>query len=139
MEKCTKIIIAKNRGWRGLTEVKLLNEDNKEIASQVFSFSQPMWDDLIKNNVVVVQDDDNYFVIHFEPSDKLPKADQQRSVLIRNVTLTVTEVNKYAMKSDWSRGAISADYNAIYHYTKNNNNHTTSNWNYIGLRVIPEI
>ena len=136
MEKCTKIIIAKNRGWRGLAEIKLLNEDNKEIASQIFSFSQPMWDDLIRNNVIVVQDSNSYFVIHFEPSSKLPSADQQRSVLIKNVTLTVTEVNKYAMKAE---GALGADYSAICHYTRNNNNHTTSDWNYIGLRVIPEI
>ena len=138
MKKCTKIIIAKNRGWRGLAEVKLLNEDDKEIASQIFSFSQHVWNDLLIRNVIVVQDDDSYFVIHFTPSDKLPGRDQQRSVLIKNVTLTVTEVNKYS-KATGLREISGDDYYAVYHYTRNTNNHTTSDWNYIGLRVIPEI
>ena len=138
MEKCTQLIIAKNRGWRGLTEVTLLNGKGGKIASQIFSFSQPMWDDLVERDIIVIQDDTEYYVIKFDPAGKLPTVDMQRSVIIRNVTVNILEVNKYN-KTDWMRVAKSNDYSAIYHYTRNNNNHTTSDWNYIGLRVIPEI
>ena len=105
----------------------------------VFSFSQLMWNDLIVKNAIVVQDTDNYYVIKFEPTtgSALPRADQQRSVLIKNFVGRITTVNKYA-KTNW-RSAEAYDWNLILHFIKNKNNHTTSDWNCIGVRVVPTI
>lgn len=138
MNNFDHLIINKNRGWRGLAEVLVRSEEAKTELKMVFSFSQPVWDDLIVHHKIVVQDQDNYYVIHFEPTTaSLPRADQQRSVLIKNFAGKITEVNNYK-KTEWG-SAGADDWDAIRHFVKNKNNHTTSDWNCIGVRVIPEI
>lgn len=138
MNNFDHLIINKNRGWRGLAEVLVRNKEYKNQLKMVFSFSQQMWNDLIVLHKIVVQDQDNYYVIYFEPTTtSLPRADQQRSVLIKNFTGKITTVNSYK-KAEW-RNAEANDWNAICHFIKNKNNHTTSDWNCIGIRVIPEI
>lgn len=131
-----KIMINKNRGWRGLAEVKCLNEDFTPEMEMIFSFSQPVWDDM-QEGVIVLQDEKDYILIYFSGADKLPKG--QRSVLIKNFSATVAEVNRIP-KANWemtTRG--SGYYHFIRNFIKNRNNHTTSDWNCIGIRVIPEI
>lgn len=137
MNNFDHLIINKNRGWRGLAEVLVRNKEHDNQLKMVFSFSQQMWVDLIVHHKIVVQDQDNYYVIHFEPITSLPRADQQRSVLIKNFTGEITKVNIYR-KAEW-RSAGADDWNAMSHFIKNRNNHTTSDWNCIGVRVIPEI
>jgi hypothetical protein len=137
MEKAVSIKINKNRGWRGLAEVRLIDKDYNTVASSIFSFSQGMWDDLVDSNRIVMEDDDNYYVIRFDDEEGLPKPTQQRSVLIKNFTSAIIEVNKYA-KDRWTE-ARPSDWRAIKHFKANTNNHTTSNYNFIGVRVIPEI
>ena len=41
------ITINKNRGWRGLVEVDILNEEHDLATKHIFSFSQDMWEDLV--------------------------------------------------------------------------------------------
>lgn len=131
-----RIVINKNRGWRGLAEVRCLNEDNKSEIEMIFSFSQPVWDDMLMG-YMVLQDSDSYIVVQFDSTDRLPKG--QRSVLLKNFIANVTNVCKYS-KKDWTPCALSTGhYNQISHFIKNRNNHTTSDWNCIGIRVIPEI
>ena len=132
-----KIVINKNRGWRGLAEIICLDEDNNEVNKLLFSFSQPMWDYLVKNKMAVVQDTDNYYVVRFEDTGRLPSPTQQRSVLIKNYMAKVTEVNSYA-KDSWTN-AEGDDWALINAFRKNKNNHTTSDWNCIGIRVVPMI
>ena len=60
-----KIIINKNRGWRGLAEVRLDDNERKEILKMIFSFSQPVWDDMQMGRMVL-QDDKTYIVVHFD-------------------------------------------------------------------------
>lgn len=133
----TRIRLNKNRGWRGLAELVCENSKREDELKMVFSFSQDVWNDMLRG-YIVAQDDDNYIVIHFDNTDRLPKPTQQRSVLIKSFIATVLEVNAYS-KSDWTSNTPSDHYNMIYHFTKNRNNHTTSDWNCIGIRVIPEI
>ena len=136
-----RIVINKNRGWRGLAEVVCLDEENKEVNKMIFSFSQDMWDDLIYRHIVVIQDTENYYIIKFNDDTsvgKLPTTDQQRSVLIKNYIATVEKVNTYA-KDKWTEAPTAGDYAVINHFRKNKNNHTTSDWNCIGIRVTPEI
>lgn len=140
MDKIEKVLINKNRGWRGLAEVKCYTKDGdhyEEIASSIFSFSQAVWDDLMKG-IVVIQDDTNYYVLHLGSSDiaDLPHG-HQRSVLIKRFKADVVQVFTYE-KYHWT-SAPSEDVFAIQHFIMNRNNHTTSDWNCIGLRVIPEI
>lgn len=131
-----KIIINKNRGWRGLAEIRCLDQENKNVLEMIFSFSQPVWDDMQMGRMVL-QDGEDYIVVHFDNTDRLPKG--QRSVLLKNFIANVTEVVR-APKHNWiSAGLGSLDNNAIAHFIKNRNNHTTSDWNCIGIRVIPEI
>lgn len=131
-----RIVINKNRGWRGLAEVRCLNEDNKSELEMIFSFSQDVWDDMQKGRMIM-QDDDNYIIVHFDGTDRLPKG--QRSVLLKNFMANIVDVQSIP-KSDWFRIELNVDdYNAIAHFKKNRNNHTTSDWNCIGIRVIPEI
>ena len=139
MNNFKKIKINKNRGWRGLAEVLVTNEDGKEQLKMIFSFSQPVWDDMIFRHTIVMQDEDYYYTIILDDTatDKLPRVDQQRSVLIKNFYSGIKEVNRYE-KASWT-SADSVDYNAILHFIKNRNNHTQSDWNCIGVRVIPEI
>jgi len=132
----TKIIINKNRGWRGLAEVQCRNEENNNELQMIFSFSQPVWDDMLEGRIVL-QDDKNYLVVHFDNTDSLPRG--QRSVLLKNFVGNVKEILK-VRKNDWLSAELgSLDHNAIAHFIKNRNNHTTSDWNCIGIRVVPMI
>lgn len=131
-----RIVINKNRGWRGLAEVRCLNEDNRSEMEMIFSFSQPVWDDM-QDGYMVLQDSDSYIVVQFDNTERLPKG--QRSVLLKNFIANVTNVCKYS-KKEWTQPALSVGhYDKISHFIKNRNNHTTSDWNCIGIRVIPEI
>lgn len=133
-----RLVLNKNRGWRGLAEAQWLDDDNKTIQRMIFSFSQRVWDDMLRG-YLVMQDKDHYIVLKFDQLDKLPSPKQQRSVLIKNVILTITEKEIYS-KETWARDHRTAgDYNAIYNFLKNKNNHTTSDWNCIGVRVVPMI
>ena len=133
------IYINKNRGWRGLAEVEIYNTYGDLQMKRVFSFSQNVWDDMLKR-LMVVQDEDYYYVITFEKAlNDLPKPSQQRSVLIKNFVGNITNVNRYE-KETWDSPDIQADdYWAIKHFLENKNNHTTSKWNYVGVRVVPNI
>ena len=135
-----KLILNKNRGWRGLAEAHLLNDDNNTIQRMIFSFSQPVWNDMLRG-VMVMQSEQDYIILEFDYEHSgLPRPFQQRSVLIKNVVLPIVNKKVYPkdswMKSDRSTGS---DYSAIYNFLKNRNNHTTSDWNCIGIRVIPTI
>lgn len=131
-----RILINKNRGWRGLAELCVYNDRAKEVNKMIFSFSQPVWDDMQKG-YIVMQDPDYYHVIHFDNTEVLPKG--QRSVLIKYFTAGVLSVNSYG-KEDWVNPSLSAgQYDLISHFIRNRNNHTTSDWNCIGIRVVPEI
>lgn len=132
------LVINKNRGWRGLAEVIVRSAECRDLLTMTFSFSPKMWIDLIFYNKIVVQDIDNYYVITFNDTrDELPTPSQQRSVLIKNAVLKINKVNTYAKDAWTSAGAI--DWNIILNFIKNKNNHTTSDWNCIGLRVVPKI
>lgn len=138
MNKFNHLIINKNRGWRGLAEAKVLSLDTKEEMKMIFSFSQPVWEDLIIRHKLVMQDADYYYVIYFEDDrGLLPTPSQQRSVLIKSFNAEIKEVNKIDKKS-WTM-IEAKDYTAIVHFIKNKNNHTQSDWNCIGVRVYPEI
>lgn len=133
-----KLVLNKNRGWRGLAEAQWLDDDDNTIQRMIFSFSQRVWDDMLRG-YLVMQDKDHYIVLKFDQLDKLPSPKQQRSVLIKNVILTITEKEIYS-KETWARDHRTAgDYNAIYNFLKNKNNHTQSDWNCIGVRVVPMI
>lgn len=127
------IIVNKNRGWRGLAEIKILNEDAHTVTSRVFSFSQAVWDDLLRG-YVVIQDEDNYYVMELDTTSALPHG-HQRSVLIKDFISKITKTVKIP-KATWQHDSIALGlYGYIYDFIKNNNNHTTSDWNQIGLRV----
>lgn len=131
-----EILINKNRGWRGLAEVHIHDtEDRKNTQKMIFSFSEPVWRDLM-HGTIVLQDTDNYYVYKFNNTDDLPQG-HQRSVLIKNFKANILGVNKYE-KTSWT-AAEADDWYAIKHFIKNKNNHTQSDWNCIGIRVIPEI
>ena len=130
-----KIIINKNRGWRGLAEVKCLNDEGKEELKMIFSFSQPVWDDMQEGRMVL-QTKDEYVIVHFDGTDRLPKG--QRSVLLKNFMANVTDI-QVVTKTEWMDKLGSLDHNAVVHFVRNRNNHTTSDWNCIGIRVIPMI
>ena len=132
------IVINKNRGWRGLAELKCFDDNSDKISSVVFSFSQPMWEDLLTGHIVV-ETDERYLIVEFDNLDRLPKPTQQRSVLIKNFIADVTDIRAYG-KKDWTSTAHDVtDYQFIYNFIKNRNNHTTSDWNCIGIRVVPVI
>lgn len=132
-----KIIINKNRGWRGLAEVQCRNEEGNNELKMIFSFSQPVWDDM-QSGRMVLQDDKNYIIVHFDNTESLPKG--QRSVLLKNFMANVTEVLRVGKNSWLSDGGLGTlDHNAIAHFIKNRNNHTQSDWNCIGIRVVPMI
>lgn len=133
-----KLILNKNRGWRGLAEAQWLDDDNNTIQKMIFSFSQQVWNDMLRG-YLVMQDKDHYIVLKFDQLDKLPSPKQQRSVLIKNVILPITEKEIYS-KETWARDHRTAgDWTAIYNFLKNRNNHTQSDWNCIGVRVVPMI
>ena len=134
-----KLILNKNRGWRGLAEAQLLDEGNTTIQRMIFSFSQPVWNDMLRG-VMVMQDEHNYIILEFDyEHSRLPRPSQQRSVLIKDVVLPIVNIKRYSKKT-WMKDHTSAgDYSAIYNFLKNRNNHTASSWNCIGVRVIPMI
>lgn len=135
-----KIKLNKNRGWRGLSEAVLLTESDVERETMIFSFSQEVWDDLILNHILVMTDEHNYIVCKItDPSYRLPRPEQQRSVLINNAILHVDAMATYS-KDDFSSEYVDeTEYLAIKHFINNKNNHTQSDWNCIGIRVIPRI
>jgi hypothetical protein len=135
VERIRRIIINKNRGWRGLAELSCRDIDNEEIAKRIFSFSQPLWDDMQAGRIVI-QDSEQYYVLYFKDAILLPKG--QRSVLLKNFTAEVYEIHKI-QKANWLATVDLNDFNSVKHFIKNRNNHTTSDWNCIGIRVIPEI
>ena len=122
-----------------MAEARLLDEGNTTIQRMIFSFSQPVWDDMLKG-VMVMQSEQDYIILKFsDPDYKLPRPFQQRSVLIKNVVLNIDKIETYS-KATWMKDHKTVeDYNAISNFIKNRNNHTTSNWNCIGIRVIPSI
>lgn len=126
-----KLILNKNRGWRGLAEAKLISESGDTEQKMIFSFSQPVWEDMLKGRLVM-QDDDNYIVLKFsDPDYELPRPFQQRSVLIKNVILNIDSKVVYP-KATWPKDhETPGDYNAICNFITNRNNHTQSDWNCI--------
>lgn len=132
-----RIRLNKNRGWRGLAELVCEDNERNEVAKMIFSFSQPVWDDML-DGYIVIQDEDNYIILNFDNLDALPKSYQQRSVLIKSFLGTV--VNSYYYKKEsWMSEAQGRMWTLIDHFKKNRNNHTTSDWNCIGIRVVPMI
>ena len=136
MKEIKRIILNKNRGWRGLAELICEDEERKVVHKMIFSFSQKVWDDLLQG-YIVIQDEDNYFILNFDNTDRLPKPTQQRSVLIKSFQATIKNITAYPKNEPID--VLSDDYDRIYNFKKNRNNHTTSDWNCIGIRVIPEI
>lgn len=133
-----EINLNKNRGWRGLAELKCYGEDHKQISHMIFSFSEKMWKDMLKG-YIVTQDKDHYHIIKFDNTEPgLPRPHQQRSVLIKNYTAKVEETYSIA-KEIWTEAPSESLYNILSNFIKNKNNHTTSDWNCIGIRVIPRI
>lgn len=133
-----KLVVNKNRGWRGLAEARILDDDNNTVQSMIFSFSQEVWNDMLRG-VMVMQSEQDYIVLEFDyEHSRLPRPFQQRSVLIKDVVLPIINITKYA-KDTWSIDAHGEDYRAIRHFKQNRNNHTTSDWNCIGVRVVPMI
>lgn len=132
-----KLYLNKNRGWRGLAEADVIiaedGEGLKTEQSMIFSFSPDVWDDLLKG-VIVFQTTDEYIIYYFNNIDRLPKPTQQRSVLIKRFMADITKEIRVP-KSDWHKCALGLSYEYIHHFVKNRNNHTTSDWNNIGIRV----
>lgn len=134
-----RIRLNKNRGWRGLVELVCEDEERNEVVKSIFSFSQPMWDDLL-TGYIVIQNEDNYIILNFDNTEHLPAPTQQRSVLIKSFQATVMNTYTYS-KANWRKetmsGGFSYHYTLIEHFIKNTNNHTTSDWNCVGIRVVP--
>lgn len=132
-----RIRINKNRGWRGLSELDCLDETNDIIHKMIFSFSQAVWNDMLKG-YIVTQDEDNYFILNFDNTENLPKPTQQRSVLIKSFEATVVSVT--VQPKDAPLAKLSPDdFMRVWNFKKNRNNHTTSDFNCIGIRVVPSI
>lgn len=128
MKEIKRIILNKNRGWRGLAELICEDEERKVVHKMIFSFSQNVWNDLLQG-YIVIQDEDNYFILNFDNTDRLPKPTQQRSVLIKSFQATVKCITAYPKNEEVS--PMTDAYNKIYNFKKNRNNHTTSDWNCI--------
>lgn len=137
MLEIKEIIINKNRGWRGLAELTIRNATHTTQKKVIFSFSQEVWNDMLSGHIVV-QDEDYYYILTFDDTAHLPAPTQQRSVLIKDFMATVLNVNRYE-KATWKDTCDVTDYTYIQHFNKNRNNHTQSDWNCIGLRVMPII
>lgn len=131
-----RIIINKNRGWRGLAEVRCYNSEHKDVKTMVFSFSPAVWTDMLKGHIVI-QDSEHYYILQFDNTDALPKG--QRSVLIKTFNANVTHIYQFT-KENWRKETPTREYyTLIDNFLKNRNNHTTSDWNCIGIRVVPVI
>lgn len=87
-----------------------------------------------------MQSEQDYIILEFDYEHSgLPRPFQQRSVLIKSVILPIESKEVYS-KATWrSDHKTFRDYDAIDNFIKNRNNHTTSDWNCIGIRVIPTI
>ena len=84
-----------------------------------------------------MQDKDNYIVLNFNNTGSLPKG--QRSVLLKNFTAEVLDIKTYPKKC-WTQLALdNKQYGLISNFIQNNNRHTKSDWNCIGIRVTPMI
>lgn len=130
MKEIKRIRINKNRGWRGLAELVCEDEERNVVHKMIFSFSQPVWNDLLQG-YIVIQDEDNYFILNFDNTESLPKPTQQRSVLIKSFLGTTVNITAYPKNEPLDALILSDDYDRIYHFKKNRNNHTTSDWNCI--------
>lgn len=133
-----KLILNKNRGWRGLAEALVQNDLGDTLQKMIFSFSQPVWDDMLSGKLVM-QDTDNYIVLKYDDKTELPRPSQQRSVLIKNAEMVIVNTAVYPKAAWTSEARTGGDYAAICHFIKNNNHHTTSDWNCVGIRVIPNL
>ena len=136
MNNFDHLIINKNRGWRGLAEARAINLETKEELKMIFSFSEPVWRDMLDGELVIA-DDKYYYVLSFDNLDMLPRKDQQRSVLIKSFNANIKIVNRYK-KSEWRKAPLE-DWRVLLHFVQNKNNHTQSDWNCIGIRVMPDI
>lgn len=137
MEDDFKIIsIQKNRGWRGLSEVSIYNEERRLITSMIFSFSQKVWNDML-DGYIVIPYKDYYYIVNFDNLSELPSRTQQRSVLIKNFQAHITNIQR--IEKEYWMSCPTKHYSLIVHFLINNNKHTQSNWNYVGIRVIPKI
>lgn len=128
MKEIKRIRLEKNRGWRGLAELICEDDERNIVHKMIFSFSQNVWNDLLRGHIVT-QDQDFYYVLDFDNTEALPKPTQQRSVLIKSFMATVTSIHAY--KKDEALNVMSSHYDLIYNFKKNRNNHTTSDWNCI--------
>lgn len=139
MSNYTQLVINKNRGWRGLAEARIIDPETKDEIRMIFSFSQDVWTDLVFRHKLAMQDNEYLYVVEFEDKDhKLPRPEQQRSVLIKDFHTTITHIYK-TPKHTMSDEIKPEDRWVLYHFDKNRNNHTKSDWNCIGIRVMPEI
>lgn len=136
-EKIVRIRLNKNRGWRGLAELVCEGSDRSEVNKMIFSFSQAMWNDMLKG-YIVAQDEDNFLILNFDNIERLPRPEQQRSVLIKSFQATVIQEIIYP-KKDWYSNVRSEHIHLIRNFLNNKNNHTQSDWNCIGIRVMPNI
>ena len=57
MESIKRIRINKNRGWRALAELVCENARREDVARMIFSFSQPVWEDMLKGFIVMIMED----------------------------------------------------------------------------------
>lgn len=138
MKKIEKIRLNKNRGWRGLAELICEDAEGNIVHKMIFSFSQAVWNDLLKG-YIVTKCDDYYYVIHFDGIERLPKPTQQRSVLIKNFTTNVVNVRGYTCNTLPSLSHIDSHFYLLRNFERNHNNHTNSAYNYVGVRVTVDI
>ena len=120
----------------GLASVKIYNDDNELETESIFSFSEAVWKDMLAGSIIIEQDD-AYVIYEFNNIDKLPHG-HQRSVLIKNFEADITNEITIS-KRIHPRDLTIYEQALINHYKKNNNHHTTSDFNYVGLRVLPDI
>lgn len=139
MKEYTNIMINKNRGWRGLAKAEIYNKSTKDRMEMVFSFSPEVWRDMLAG-YMVFQDKDYFYIVEFDNTfSGLPKAHQQRSVLIKNFVSNILGITPIE-KTNWMDSKYPYSQRLlITHARDNSNNHTHSAWNNIGIRVIPEI
>lgn len=133
-----RIIINKNRGWRGLAEVRCYDSEHNNTKTVVFSFSQAVWDDMLKG-VMVIPHEDKFLVLYFDNTEVLPRG--QRSVLIKTFNANVTKIVEVPQAGWWSelRETHPECINYVNNHCRNNNIYTRSDWNCIGIRVIPTL
>ena len=98
------------------------------MQDMIFSFSQPVWDDM-QSGRMVLQDDKDYIIVHFDNTESLPKG--QRSVLLKNFVANIIDTIRVPKANIFSVDLGTLDHNAIIHFKKNRNNHTQSDWNCI--------